>query len=115
MLSVKAAAYMAICLYFIRKTNDKLVKDYELDIATYSNDGEGCFCVIVGDCPVYASYNHTGARELAVEIKKTLPRARVSIVEDETLDSDFSLEGSGLNADSSKVLYRILDRFYARD
>lgn len=115
MQSVKAAAYLAICLYFIRKINDKLVSSYELDIPFVSNDGEGCYVVVVGECPVYASYQKGFARELAVDIKRTLPKASVTIIEDETIDHDPSLENTGLSTRELNVLSGILSDFYARD
>lgn len=115
MQSVKAAAYLAIFLYFIRKINDKLITSFELDIPLISNDCEGCYVVVVGCSPVYASYQKSLARELAVDIKRALPKASVSIFEDETLDSDPGLEDTGLNVHELNVLQHILEEFYARD
>jgi hypothetical protein len=114
MQSVKAATYLIIFLYWIRKIHYKLVESYELDIPLVSNDGEGCFVVIVGECPVYATYRKGVARELAVDIKKAFPRASVSIIEDETIDNDPSLEGTGMSSFELNQLSGILSEFYSR-
>ena len=112
---MKAATYLIIFLYWIRKIHYKLVESYELDIPLVSNDGEGCFVVIVGECPVYATYRKGFARELAVDIKRALPKASVTIIEDETIDHDPSLENTGLSTHELNVLSGILSDFYARD
>lgn len=112
MTSLKTVAYLAICLQFLRKLHYKVVKDYELDIPMLSNDDEGCFCVIVGSCPIYASYQKPFARELAAKIKRRIPGAQVMIIEDETLDSDFELENTGLGASDLRVLRETMQEFY---
>ena len=112
MMTLKMAVYSAICLHFLRRLHLKLVKDFELDIPLLSNDCEGCYCVVVGSCPIYASYQKPFARELATKIKRRIPGAQVMIIEDETLDSDFELENTGLGASDIRVLRETMQEFY---
>ena len=112
MTSLKMAVYSAIFLHFLRKLHYKVVKDYELDIPMLSNDGEGCYSVVVGSCPIYASYQKSFARELASKVKRRIPEARVLIVEDETLDSDFELEDTGLSPTGVRILRELMQEFY---
>lgn len=112
MTSLKTVAYLAIFLHFLRRLHGKLIQDYELDIPLLSNDCEGCYCVVVGSCPIYASYEKPFARELASKIKRRIPGAQVMIIEDETLDSDFELENTGLGASDIRILRETMQEFY---
>lgn len=112
MMTLKMAVYSAICLHFLRRLHGKLIEDYELDISMLSNDGEGCYVVVVGSCPIYASYQKSFARELASKVKRRIPEARVAIVEDETLDSDFELENTGLSPAGVRILRELMQEFY---
>ncbi len=105
--------YLGIFLEFLRKTYEKLVENYQLGISFTSNDGEGCYAVVVGNSAVYSTYSKSEAWHVAATIKKALPNSAVQIIEDDTLDGDPGLESTGLNQAELVELQRILERVYA--
>lgn len=110
--SVYNGIYLVIFLGFLRKTYEKLISNYQLGISVTSNDGEGCFAVIVGNCPVYSSYNKGWSWKLAADIKKALPHAAVQLIEDESIEPDPDLEDTGLSREELRELTGVLTRFF---
>ena len=86
---MKNAVYLAIFLAFCRRIIRKVHVDIPGGLPVYSVDGSGCYNVCLYSASLAYSYDRSKARLLAAAIAEQFPeyRKRLSIVEDEDLDT----------------------------